>query len=175
MKKFLFISFLSFIIGGVLTSCTKEYKAKQLVKEDLKSSLKDPKSLDILKWGELDSSFTFFSETSEGKRLSDIESHYRYGGYLFEDYDFNKDTIIPIKEGLYIDNYKYSDERKHVERADSIKKIIEKKESQYKGDFRGWLLSIDYTAKNSFNANVRGHAIYIIDRDIKYIKEKYNY
>ena len=175
MKKFLFISILSFIIGGVLTSCTKEYKAKQLVKEDLKSSLKDPKSLDILKWGELDSSFTFFSETSEGKRLSDIESQYRYCGYLCEDYDFKKDTMIPIKEGLYIDNYKYSDERKHIERADSIKKIIEKKESQYKGDFRGWLLSIDYTAKNSFNANVRGHAIYIIDRDIKYIKEKYNY
>ena len=175
MKRFLFISILSFIVGGVLTSCTKEYKAKQLVKERLESTLNDPESLDILKWGTLDSSFTSFYDTFEGRTLSNIESHYRYGGCLFEDYDFNKDTFINIKDGLYIDNYKYSDECKHVKRADSIKKILEKKESQYKGDFQGWLLSVDYTAKNYFNANVRGYAIYIIDKDVKYIKQEYNY
>lgn len=145
----LFFSSLVFVFG--LISCnSNESKAKNLAETKLKSSLKDPSSLEIREWGKLDSSFVMFTMTKEYEEMEAERSKY--------------------VEKAYSENYS-----ENMAKADSIEAEVNKKMDTYKGEWQGWQIRIKYTAKNSFNANVPGLVIYTFDKELTKVINEYYY
>jgi hypothetical protein len=154
----------------LFAACTPspEEKAHQVVKEELRTTLHDWKSYESVKWGKLDSAFTFYADDLAYKRL-------------VEDFDNaskeaqDAESKMEIYKGLTLfrDKWNY-----YLSIAQSdLKKMLQDTllESNFKRDFKpkfsGWKIEHSYRAKNLAGNLGIHHYMYYLDSAIKQVNK----
>lgn len=145
-----------------LCSCEKsnEDKVRELIESQLKTTMKDWSSYEFVEMSPIDSTFTLFMDTPEGKK-----------------YRLKRDSIMKIR-AQYESNIMFSDlygSKRVKEMRDSLpilekmeKSITErsiKAEKAYKGDFTGYRVRFVCRGNNSFGAKVINKAWFFINKD----------
>lgn len=159
MKKVLIYSLLAFIF----VSCTQspEKKAQELIKIYMNENLKDPSSYEIISFSELDSVFTPYMLSEEGKRLYELGSV--TGEYHKKAFDFEVRVISASKNEIkeLEDSIKF-----YANKEKETWALYEKNEANYKGEFYAWRITHDYRAKNGFGALDKGSKTFLVTPDI---------
>lgn len=160
MKKIL----LFLAVGAIIsTACSpsKEDKAKKLVEESLKKTMKDWSSYEFVEMSKPDSTFTTYFSTSEYDSLSKIEN----------DLELKK-IDLDVNSG-YPDIYGKTRCREMTDSIPVIEQLIgdtknkiEIGQKNFKRQFSGWYTKFTYRGNNSLGAKVIEKANYYFDKDI---------
>jgi hypothetical protein len=152
-----------------LCSCsqTNEEKAKAIIEENLQKTMKDWSSYEFVEMTPLDSIFTLFVDTKEGK-----------------EYNHKRDSIMKIR-AEYDSNIDFPDiyGNKRVKEMrdslpilkqmeDDIMKEAVLAEKAYKGEFIGYRTKFTYRGNNSYGAKIIGKSWYFFDKDITKITDE---
>lgn len=147
MKKF----FLLTILTTCLLGCSsREDKIKTLIKEYVKENLKEPSSYEPLSFSVLDSTFTSYFSTEEGKMLYDLGSYF---GEYYKKYDkFDSLSFAAFKKPHSFDKYlSLKDSAKYYRKKyEDAYMLYKENEKNFKGEFNGWRVTHKYRAKNGF-------------------------
>lgn len=166
MKKLL-ITFIAIIFISCASS--KEEKAKKIIKEHLMQTLKDPSSYDPVSYEHLDSVFSPYIDTDEGRRLFNlggITGEYSKKGSEYH----NKAMVSKTRHELDI----YGDSSTfYMEKAEEYEKLYKKNEKNYKGDFIGWIMKHKFRAKNSMGGLDFDEQYFYFDKDVTKITPAY--
>ncbi len=137
-----------FVIVLVLTSCTKsnEDKAKEGVKDYLKTNMNDFKSYEPVEWGAVDSLFLECQETQEYKELNDSIAFY---------FDKSNNNTSHEEWQKYFDLHQKA----------SNKLIVMLK--MYKPKFDGYKIIHKYRGTNELGAMVLNETWFYLDKDFK--------
>lgn len=148
----------------VFQSCgSKENKVKDLVEEQIKSNLYNPKSYNEVNTT-IDSLFTIDGTPDALVNVFEVVD------ILSE----NKDIVQQGKSGIIYSKHEYDVIKKQLGR---IKKRIETKINCFIDDyysteskqFAGYSVSVSYKAKTLSDKEVPGLALFVIDKDLEYI------
>jgi len=134
------------VCGGMFTSCSSanEKKAKKLIKEYMKKDLKYYASTyKPLSFSQLDSLFSTYKETEEGKelfRLASDDGLYAQKAKRWEDNAYMAwDNTEASKYRDSANFYKHKKEEAKI--------LFEKKDQAYVGEFCGWIMTHKYKAE----------------------------
>lgn len=151
-----------------LCSCGKsnEDKAREVIESELKTTMKDWNSYEFVEMSKVDSAFTLFMDSQEGKAIRELQSalslkkaeyevNSRYPELYKERIQVMRDSI-PIIE--------------HME--DSLKAEYDAKEKEYKGDFIGYRTKFKYRGNNSLGGKDISSSIYFFNPEITQITDR---
>jgi hypothetical protein len=169
MKKLLFfISLTIFII--CFCSCSKEYKAKRLIKKELNMTLNDRKSYEPVLFGNLDSLFSSYKNDTNYINNEDLniyingmseEAKNRHNANKYDpDYtraggEWQTDFTIFVA-CLFYKDYIYQQIRDSIER-------------KFKPQFVGYKMSHKFRAKNMYGASILNEKEYFFNKTISSI------
>ena len=130
-----------------------ESRAKKLIREYMKASLKDPSSYEPISFGVLDSLFSPYIVTEEGRLLFDLGSHIGEYGAKSSEYESKSRQLRIFGATLddrrmaldYLDSAEF-----YNDKMEAAKKLFEKNDEAHVGEFCGWLMTHKFRAKNSF-------------------------
>lgn len=151
-----------------LCSCGKsnEDKAREVIESELKTTMKDWNSYEFVEMSKVDSAFTLFMDSQEGKVIRELQSalsskkteyevNSRYPELYKERIQVMRDSI-PIIE--------------HME--DSLKNVYDTKEKEYKGNFIGYRVKFKYRGNNSLGGKEISSSIYFFNPEITQITDR---
>ena len=148
------------VAATTLFSCTNpEKKAQKLIKQQLKETLNDPKSYEAVNFGKLDSAFTLIKEN-----LDYIEANAGYEVY--------SQSTLDKSNYEYFDSYKlkyvvdFDLWNAEIDTAKKYLAILEKMESEFIPEFKGWSMTHKLRAKNAMGAVILNEYIFYFDKDI---------
>ncbi len=162
MKKIIYLSLL--MVALTLVGCnSNENKAQKLIKDYLSKNLNDASSYESIEFSELDSTFSNFYFSQEGKELAEKQdfAHNRAFELTMEDI-LEENPLIQDSIRIY----------KQIE-AD-CKNEYDAKALTYVGDFNGWKMSHKYRAKNALGAIIINTTRFTFDKDLTEVKSANN-
>lgn len=145
-----------------LCSCGKsnEEKAQELIKSQLKNTMKDWTSYEEVKFGKLDSTFTDYKTTEEAKTLQSEISQ-------LQD---KADSIKAISE---LNGSNSTNERLALIRsAIKLDSIYNTHNEIYKGPFNGWSMLHKYRGNNSYGAKEVATSVFYFDANLTKVTEQ---
>jgi hypothetical protein len=156
MKKILSLV----LIVMVFTACTNnEKKAKKLIKEYLKTSMNDFSSYEPVEFSKLDSTFSYYRDTDEGKKLkgqlkSTMESWQWWS-------ELAQNASSPTASEVYL---KYSKE--NGIKYDSLQNLDSIAEQSFKPEHIGYAMSHKFRGKNALGAIMLNESGFYFDKDL---------
>lgn len=145
-----------------LCSCEKsnEEKAREVIESKLKITMKDWSSYEFVEMSKVDSAFTLFMDSNEGKdirnQISDLSSkrieyevNCNYPRLYGKKAQIMKDSIPILKQ-----------------MEDSLQNVYNTKEKGYKGDFTGYRTKFKFRGNNSLGAKIISSSIYFFNPEI---------
>lgn len=147
----------------VFCSCgnSNEEKAQELIKANLKETMKDWSSYESVSFSKLDSTFTKYDNSPEGIKLQMEVSK------LQSESDSIR-SLAKLSGNEELFNQAISKIRSAIE-LDSIFNLNNKK---FKGDFNGWQMIHKYRGNNSYGAKDLATTAFYFDTNIKEITDK---
>jgi len=129
-----------------------------LIKEYIKENLRDPSSYDPISFSELDSVFSTYITTEEGRKLDDFRKMNDSRAFQldFDIFESNEDKIMINKDSIKI----------YKKIAEDAEKLFNENESKYKGELVGWSVNHKYRAKNGFGALDLEEEHFFFNKDI---------
>lgn len=162
MKKIIYLSFLVFVL--TLVGCNSiENKAQKLIKDYLSKNLNDASSYESIEFSALDSTFSNFYFSPEGKELLEKQDFANKRAFELTMTDILEENVL-IQDSIRI--YKQIEE--------SCKNEYEEKALTYVGDFNGWKMSHKYRAKNALGATIISTTKFTFDKDLSEVKSAKN-
>jgi len=146
MKKIILLIFsLSLII-----SCTtsKEDKAKTLIEQQLKTTMKDWSSYEFVEMTKLDSTKTHYGITEEYEKLNKEKSD------------------LEMKQLEYSAKSMYDSIPDIESRLSAIKEQMEEGKKNFKREFDGWYTDYTFRGNNSLGAKIISKKRYRFDKDV---------
>ncbi len=153
---------------AALCSCEKsnEEKARGLIESQLKTTMKDWSSYEFVEMSKVDSAFTIFMDSDEGKdirnQISDLSSkrmkyelNCNYPELYGKRIQVMKDSIPILKQ-----------------MEDSLQNAYNTKENGYKGDFTGYRTTFKFRGNNSLGAKIISSSIYFFNPEITEITDQ---
>jgi hypothetical protein len=161
MKKTTLI-LIALAIGGSGCTLSPEKKAQEAIKEYLVKNLDDAKSYESIEFSALLNDYTKFEDTLLGKKLSDSLNHYRLRYRLdstgienCKKEDCQKGYLNYLKESIKLTKQKYIE----------AQTAYDKEKPNFKSEFRGFIISHTYRAKNKFGGYVKESHWFYLDKD----------
>lgn len=156
-----------FLISTTIIACSKspEQVAQKNISEFIKTKSDDPKSYESVKFGKLDTIYSPFSESLEGKKLQKKIEEY---DSVQNNYYFKMDEAKTVAE---INEYS-SLGQKALKQKDSVISDLDLKSSTYKGNIIGFSMKHTFRAKNKMGALVLNDCTAILDleKNVKSVK-----
>jgi len=170
MKKIITLS--AIILVVVACNNSNERKAKKLIKEYLKTTMNDFSSYEPVEFSELDSSFSNYYESEEGKKLNErMENKMEYIKDTRERVDrfiqqgYSKE-LIETFQGFYDESQREFDSLFHAD--------IQARQS-FIPEFDGWLMSHKFRGKNAFGGVILNEYIFHLDKDLTKVTDFTDY
>lgn len=151
-----------------LCSCEKsnEEKARELIESQLKANMNDWSSYEFVEISGVDSVFTAFMDSDEGKdtqkqlskltsKIIEYEVNSKYPILYGERTQTMKDSIPILKQ-----------------MEDSLQNAYNTKEKEYKGDFTGYRTTFKFRGNNSLGAKIISSSIYFFNPEITEITDQ---
>lgn len=170
MKKIITLSAMILVVFACNTF--NESQAKKLIKEYLKINMNDFSSYDPVEFSELDSSFSNYYESKEGRELNErMESVKKYNKDLREQVDRYiqrgySNELIETFQGFYDESQREIDSLFH---ADIIAR------QSFIPEFDGWLMSHKFRGKNAFGGVILNEYIFYFDKDLTIVTDVIDY
>lgn len=149
------------LIALVAFSCSPESKARSLIEKNLKKTMNDWKSYEFIEMAPLKEYYTIFTDTEEGKNLSQKMRH--------------SETRLS-KLQIDVNFPSLHSKKRYKEIIDSIpiykqiledtKKEYEPKEKNFKGTPIGYYTIFKFRGKNNFGGYVIDKYIFYFDKDL---------
>jgi hypothetical protein len=170
MKKILFIC----CCFTFIACSSPEKKAKNLINEELRTTLHDFKSYEPVTFGNLDSTFTYFSDTPKGdsifrklrEKQKELESAIDYSNEASEKYK----TISfenSLKEYYLQEKIRTFNESQVLRReVDKERDIFVKLSVEYVRKFNGWEMQHSFRSKTLGGNYKLVHRLYTFDKEI---------
>jgi hypothetical protein len=118
-------------------------------------------------FGQLDSLFTAYKDTEEGKKLFELASY--DGEYAKKAREWS-DKAVFASWGDYNKYYDSADFYRN-KRAEA-EKLFEKNDVAYMGEFCGWIMEHEYSGKNYFGVAVTEKESFYFNKELTSIVEK---
>lgn len=152
------------MLASSFLACTSpQKKAEKLIEKSMKETLKDPSSYEPVSFSELDSVFSPYSATEEGKELSELGGP--IGRYQKIASEFRKKGISA--ETTFDEFKAFEDSADYYEKkAEEMEVKFKENEKKYKGEFIGWYMRHNYRAKNSFGAILPGESRFFFNKEL---------
>jgi len=142
--------FFVFTLISLIVSCDQspKRKAETSIKKYLTEHMHDPRSYEPVSFEKIDSNFSSFSDTERYKQLDQLYKASR----------FNTNSAVPLE--------------KRMAEMDSLRNLIEKERSAFKGKFEGFTIVHNFRAKNKMGALILTSQEFKLDPQFKITKMK---
>lgn len=163
MKKFI----LSLFAIAMLCSCGKsnEEKAQELIKTDLKETMKDWHSYESVSFSKLDSTFTEYKNLPEAEKIEMEVAKLQA----------ESDSIrILANSSASYNKVLFDQAIEKIRKAKELDSTFNANKENYKGNFNGWQMIHKYRGNNSYGAKDLATTAFYFDTNITKVTDKFS-
>lgn len=160
MKKFI----LSLFAIAVLCSCGKsnEEKAQELIKANLKETMKDWSSYEPVNFSKLDSTFTEYKNLPEAAKIEMEVAKLQA----------ESDSIRILANSSASYEVLFDQAIEKIRKAKELDSTFNANKENYKGNFNGWQMIHKYRGNNSYGAKDLATTAFYFDANVTKVTDK---